>query len=172
MDDDDTRPVFLCVNKHCGSKNRWTPTPTKFSNDFDKHWPASIIICTWDLQSLSGGYICRSRILTKQATSLGLFRSNRLRRVSKKPRQYQSRCIARRPARSVSHWHFAVTNKKLSCRRGTARCRCVCRSWHLDNCHATVQKRLVRQVLNQVSAVANWPVLQNRVVDSAWRSVR
>ena len=31
---------------------------------------------------------------------------------------------------------------------------------------------LVRQVLNQVSAVANWPVRQNRAADSAWRSVR
>ena len=40
-------------------------------------------------------------------------------------------------------------------------------SWNLANCHATVQK----QVLNQVSAVANWPVRQNRAVDSAWRSV-
>ena len=45
-------------------------------------------------------------------------------------------------------------------------------SWILANCHATVQKLLVRQVLNQVSAVANWPVRQNRAVDSAWRSVR
>jgi len=38
--------------------------------------------------------------------------------------------------------------------------------------HATVQKLLPRQVLSQVSAVANWPVQQNRAVDSAWRSVR
>jgi len=45
-------------------------------------------------------------------------------------------------------------------------------SWNLANCHATVQKLLVRQVLNQISAVANWPVRQNRAVDSAWRSVR
>ena len=45
-------------------------------------------------------------------------------------------------------------------------------SWNLANCHATVQKLLVRKVLNQVSAVANWPVRQNRAVDSAWRSVR
>ena len=30
----------------------------------------------------------------------------------------------------------------------------------------------LRQVLNQVSAVANWPMGQNRAVDSAWRSVR
>jgi len=44
-------------------------------------------------------------------------------------------------------------------------------SWNLANCHATVQKLLV-QVLNQVSAVANWPVRQRRAVDSAWRSVR
>jgi len=45
-------------------------------------------------------------------------------------------------------------------------------SWNLASCHATVQKLLVRQVLNQVSAVANWPVRQNRAVDRAWRSVR
>ena len=45
-------------------------------------------------------------------------------------------------------------------------------SWNLASCHATAQKLLVRQVLNQVSAVANWPVRQNRAVDSAWRSVR
>jgi len=45
-------------------------------------------------------------------------------------------------------------------------------SWNLANCHATVQKLLVLQVLNQVSAVANWPVRQNRAADSAWRSVR
>jgi len=45
-------------------------------------------------------------------------------------------------------------------------------SRNLANCHATVQKLLVRQVLNQVSVVANWPVRQNRAVDSAWRSVR
>jgi len=45
-------------------------------------------------------------------------------------------------------------------------------SWNLVNCHATVQKLPVWQVLNQVSAVANWPVRQNRAVDSAWRSVR
>ena len=44
--------------------------------------------------------------------------------------------------------------------------------WNLANCHATVQKLLVRQVLNQVSAVANWPARQNRAVDSTWRSVR
>jgi len=36
--------------------------------------------------------------------------------------------------------------------------------WNLANCHATVQKLLVRQVLNHVSAVANWPVRQNRAV--------
>ena len=46
-----------------------------------------------------------------------------------------------------------------------------CVSWNFANCHATVQKLLVRQVLNQVSAVANWPVRQNRAVDSAWRSL-
>ena len=40
-------------------------------------------------------------------------------------------------------------------------------SWSLANCHATVQKLLVRQVLNQVSAVDSWPVRQNRAVDSA-----
>jgi len=40
-------------------------------------------------------------------------------------------------------------------------------SWNLASCHATVEKRLVRQVLNQVSAVANWPVRQNRAADSA-----
>jgi len=45
-------------------------------------------------------------------------------------------------------------------------------SWSLANCHATVQKLLVQQVLNQVAAVANWPVRQNRAVDSAWRPVR
>jgi len=45
-------------------------------------------------------------------------------------------------------------------------------SWNLANCHATVQKLLVRQVLNQISAVANWPVRQNRAVNSAWWSVR
>jgi len=45
-------------------------------------------------------------------------------------------------------------------------------SWNLANCHATVQKLLIRQVLNQVSAVADWPVRQNRAVDSAWWSVR
>jgi len=39
-------------------------------------------------------------------------------------------------------------------------------SWNLHNCHATAQKLLVRQVLNQVSAVANWPVRQNRAIDS------
>jgi len=42
----------------------------------------------------------------------------------------------------------------------------------LANCHATVQKLLVQQVLNQVSAVANCTVRQNRAVDSACRSVR
>ena len=31
-------------------------------------------------------------------------------------------------------------------------------SWNLANWYATVQKLLVRQVLNQVSAVASWPV--------------
>ena len=40
-------------------------------------------------------------------------------------------------------------------------------SCNLANCHATVQKLLLRQVLNQVSAVANCPVRQNRTVDSA-----
>jgi len=45
-------------------------------------------------------------------------------------------------------------------------------SWNIANCHAAVQKLLVRQHLNQVSAVANWPVRQKRDVDSAWRSVR
>ena len=45
-------------------------------------------------------------------------------------------------------------------------------SWNLSNCHATVQKLLVRQVLNQVSAIVNWPVWQNRAVDSTWQSVR
>jgi len=55
--------------------------------------------------------------------------------------------------------------------------RTMCRvSWNLANLlprsDATVQKPLVRQVLNEVSAVANWPVRQNRAVDSAWRSVR
>ena len=45
-------------------------------------------------------------------------------------------------------------------------------SWNLANCHTTVQKLLVRQVLHQVSAVANWPVRRNRAVDSAWRFVR
>ena len=40
-------------------------------------------------------------------------------------------------------------------------------SCNLANCHATVQKLLVRQVLNQVLAVANWPARQNRAVDSA-----
>jgi len=44
-------------------------------------------------------------------------------------------------------------------------------SWNLANCHATVQKLLVQQALNQVSAVANWPVRHNRAVDNAWRSV-
>jgi len=42
-----------------------------------------------------------------------------------------------------------------------------CVSWNLANRHATVQKLLVRQVLNQLSAVANRPVRQNRAVDSA-----
>ena len=41
-------------------------------------------------------------------------------------------------------------------------------SWNLASCHAQCNKK----VLNQVSAVANWPVRQNRAVDSAWRSVR
>jgi len=45
-------------------------------------------------------------------------------------------------------------------------------SWNLANCNTTVQKLLVRQVLNQESAVANWPMRQNRAVDSAWWSVR
>jgi len=45
-------------------------------------------------------------------------------------------------------------------------------SWNLANCHATVKKLLVRQVLNHLSAVANWPVRQNRAVDSAWLSVQ
>ena len=45
-------------------------------------------------------------------------------------------------------------------------------SWNLASCHATVQKLLVRQVLNQVSAVANWPARQNRAVDRACLSVR
>ena len=45
-------------------------------------------------------------------------------------------------------------------------------SWNLASCHATVQKLLVRQVLHQVSAVANWPARQNRAIDSAWLSVR
>ena len=40
-------------------------------------------------------------------------------------------------------------------------------SKNLASCHATVQKLLVRQVLHQVSAVANWPARQNRAVDSA-----
>jgi len=62
------------------------------------------------------------------------------------------------------------SNKNLSYRRGTARC--VVSVWNLANCHTTVQKLLVRQVLNQVSAVTNWPVRQNRAVDSSWRSVR
>jgi len=44
-------------------------------------------------------------------------------------------------------------------------------SWSLANCHATMQKLLVRQVLNQVSAVANWPAQQNRAADSAWRAI-
>ena len=42
-----------------------------------------------------------------------------------------------------------------------------CVSWNLANRHATVQKLFVRQILNQVSAVANRPVRQNRAVDSA-----
>jgi len=46
-----------------------------------------------------------------------------------------------------------VNHKKLSYRRGTARC--VVSVEDFANCHATVQKLLVRQVLNQVSAVAN-----------------
>jgi len=41
-------------------------------------------------------------------------------------------------------------------------------SWNLANCHAHMQKLIVRQVLNQVSAVASWPVRQIRAVDSAW----
>ena len=45
-------------------------------------------------------------------------------------------------------------------------------SWNLANCHATVQKLLVWQAVNQVSAVANWPVRQNRTIDSAWWYVR
>jgi len=45
-------------------------------------------------------------------------------------------------------------------------------SWNLANCHAAVQKLLVRQDLNQVSAVTDWPVWQNRAVDRAWQSVR
>jgi len=40
-------------------------------------------------------------------------------------------------------------------------------SYNLASCHATVQILLVRQVLNQVSAIANGPVRQNRAVDSA-----
>ena len=40
-------------------------------------------------------------------------------------------------------------------------------SLNLASCHATVQKLLVRQVLHQVSAVANWPARQNRAVDRA-----
>jgi len=44
-------------------------------------------------------------------------------------------------------------------------------SWNIASCHATVQKLLLRQVLNQVSAVANWLARQNRAVDRAWRSV-
>jgi len=34
-------------------------------------------------------------------------------------------------------------------------------SWSLANCHATLQKLLVRQVLNQISAAANWTARLN-----------
>ena len=41
-------------------------------------------------------------------------------------------------------------NKKLSYRRGTARIAMRRVSWNLANCHATVHKLLVRQVMNQL----------------------
>jgi len=78
-----------------------------------------------------------------------------------------------------------TTNKKLSYRWGTARCVVSVeilsiatqqyfplRTTSLAAALSIVQKLLVRQILNQVSAVANWPVRENRAVDSAWRSVR
>ena len=40
-------------------------------------------------------------------------------------------------------------------------------SCNIANCHATVQKLLVRQVLNQLSAVANRLARQNRAVCNA-----
>jgi len=67
------------------------------------------------------------------------------------------------PTRTVSHATLQRQEAQLSpMDRAMRRV-----SWSLANCHATVQKLLVRQVLNQVSAVASWPVRQNRAVDSA-----
>ena len=65
---------------------------------------------------------------------------------------------------------FAVTQQEAQLSQRDRAMRRV--SWNLSNCHATVQKLIVRQVLNQVPAVANCPVRQNRAVDSAWRSMR
>jgi len=45
-------------------------------------------------------------------------------------------------------------------------------SWNLANRQATAHKLLVRQVLNQLSAVANWTARQNRAVDRAWGCLR
>jgi len=53
-------------------------------------------------------------------------------------------------------------HKKLRYRRGTARC-VVSVAWNLANCHATVQKLLVRQVLNK-SKLWSWRVTVSRCV--------
>jgi len=58
------------------------------------------------------------------------------------------------PVGSVGEFSVPLySNKKLSYRRGTSQC--VVSAEFLVNCHATVQKLLLRQVLNQVPTVAN-----------------
>jgi len=65
-------------------------------------------------------------------------------------------CSYLRPSRPIGNMH----NKKLSYRRGTARCVV---SWNLANCDATVQKIIVRQVLNK-SKLWSWRVKMGRCV--------
>jgi len=110
----------------------------------------------WSGKRLSTTTNHRSRIL--ETAHLFIYNENRTK--VHKENQTNERYIKRYTPKLWNTKHSRIQKAQLSPRdRAMRRV-----SWNLANCHATVQKPFVRQVLNRVSAVANWSVRQNHKI--------
>ena len=111
----------------------------------------------WSGKRLSTTINHRSRIL--ETAHLFIYNENRTK--VHKENQTNERYIKRYTPKLWNTKYSRIQKAQLSPRdRAMRRV-----SWNLASCHATVQKPFVLQVLNRVSAVANWSVRQNHKIE-------